>query len=293
MVGGSFITTRVTLLRHESVLVYEIAAHSATLFRNQLRGIGNIHPNSSLPGVGRIASMQFFWGDYLSRDVERGPFRSARDWIAAPLALDEHDSHSILANYPNLEDLNSDSEDDVDDATRTLRIINRLKPLIPRILSADDKRLESSVTFHDDLLRNNILIDDEGSVTGILDWECVSALPLWLSCSYPLFPKGLSRHTKPDIGRYQRDEDGELTELYWEHLLEYETTQLSQIFLAEMERLEPEWVRIFNSSQLQRDFELAAQNCNNAFMTGHIEAWVDEFTASRPDPSLYDRINEL
>lgn len=117
-------------------------------------------------------------------------------------------------------------------------------------------------------------------------------MPPWLSCSYPSFLQGLARHSEPDVGRYHRHENGKLTNLYWEHLLEYETTQLRQVFLEEMEHLEREWVRIFNTSQVQSDFELAVQNCGNAFITRDVDAWVDDFTASRPGPSLHERIGE-
>lgn len=278
----------------KSSLVYELAAHSASLFRNQLRGIGNIYPDSSLPYVGRIVSMHFFWGDRVFQDVNRGPFRCARDWIAARLALSENDCHSTLGKYPNTEDLDSDGEDEVDDATRTLGIINRLKPLLSRILPADGQDLEASVLFHNDLSRHNILVDDRGALTGVLDWECVSAVPLWMACSYPAFLEGRPRHSEPDTGRYHREENGEISELYWEHLSDYETTQLRQVFIEEMERIEPDWARVFKESQLQRDFEFAVHNCDDPFQARDINAWVDDVNSGRESfPSLLERIYDI
>lgn len=63
----------------KSTPVRKLVAYLAALFQNKLRGIGNIYPDSSLPSVGRISSMQFIWGDLFSQDVDRGPFRPARD----------------------------------------------------------------------------------------------------------------------------------------------------------------------------------------------------------------------
>lgn len=87
-------------------LVQQLAIYSSTLFKKQLRNIGNIYAssgsepfrNDTLPEVKRIVSMQFFWGDHIQQDVPRGPFRSSKDWIAARLSFNEHDCKSTLAN---------------------------------------------------------------------------------------------------------------------------------------------------------------------------------------------------
>lgn len=83
----------------KSNLVRELAAHSASLFRNQLRGIGNIYPDSSLPHVGRIVSMHFFWGDHVFQDVDRGPFRCARTgWPLAWLSANK----TVVRPWPSI-----------------------------------------------------------------------------------------------------------------------------------------------------------------------------------------------
>ena len=48
-----------------------------------------------------------------------------------------------------------------------------------------DQDLELSMLFHDDLSQQNILVDDNGILAGVVDSECVSALPLWRACYYP------------------------------------------------------------------------------------------------------------
>jgi hypothetical protein len=329
-------------------LVKEIAASSACLFRNQLRGIGNMYGTSSLvedpastekspptrepldtekslpaktpisdednastreeagaplfalpgtrcsaravPDVGRIVSMHFFWGSHIHQDIYRGPFRSSKDWITARLTLSENTQRSILAKYPAGVDLDEDGEMEVEDATRTLRIIDKLKPLISLLFPTNDSNPEPSMMFHDDLNKHNILVSEGGELAGVIDWECVSTLPLWKACDYPDFLEDKERHTEPDKVRYRDDADGEITELYWEHLQEYELTLLRKIYIDEMRRLEPGWVEVFDKSQLQRDFDYALLNCGNEFLARVIKEWIEDVTAGKDDiVSLYDR----
>ncbi|KAK9233993.1 hypothetical protein V1525DRAFT_414548 [Lipomyces kononenkoae] len=311
----------------KSRLVMEFAAYSSSLFRNQLRGIGNIYERSPLvensasteesaptreqaevpvftsqdtecsaravPEVSRIVSTQFFWGSHIYQDIYRGPFSSSKDWITARLTLSEYDCHSILAKYPAVDDLDSDDEVEVEDSTRTLRIIGRLRSLLSLVFPSNNPDPEPSIIFHDDLSRHNILVSKGGELAGVLDWECVSALPLWRACYYPSFLEGVPRHLEPNIGRYHREGNGEPSDLYWDHLWEYETTILRDMFIYEMKRLEPGWVEVFNTSQLQRDFDIAVQNCDNELVARHINEWIEDITTGKVNlRSLRDRIDE-
>ena len=273
-------------------LVGESAAFSSCLFRKQFQGIGNLYEKKSIlndsglpeatwparsqvysnksplsekehmpagpPDVGRIVSMHFFWGSHILQDVHRGPFTSSSDWITSRLSLSEKDCRSTLHNLPS-SDLDSDDEDDEDDAIRTLEIIGKLKALLPSFFPPTGDNPEPSVLVHDDLSTRNILVHDTGQLAAILDWECVSALHLWYACYYPAFLKGPPRRLEPDLGRYKLETSGEPTDLYWQHLWEYEVT-LCDVFIDRMKSLGPGWVEIFDKSQRQRDFDLAVQN---------------------------------
>ncbi|CAI7656662.1 unnamed protein product [Penicillium viridicatum] len=82
------------------------------------------------PDVGRVVSMHFFfWDSHIHQDVYRGPFRSNKDWITARLLSNENDCHSALDKH-STGDLDSDDEAEVEDATRTLQIIDNLKSLV-------------------------------------------------------------------------------------------------------------------------------------------------------------------
>ena len=150
-----------------------------------------------------------------------------------------------------------------------MEIIGKLKTLLSSFFSPNEDNPEPSVLVHDDLSSQNILIHDNRELAAILDWECVLALPLWKACYYPAFLKGPPQHLEPELGRC-----GKASDLYWEHLWEYEVTLLHDVFIDKIG-----WVEIFHKSQYLRDFDLAVQNCNNEFMAQHIHAWMNEMTS--------------
>ncbi|RMJ10436.1 hypothetical protein CDV36_009937 [Fusarium kuroshium] len=281
----------------KSALVRQFALFEASLFRNQLSGIGNIYPTAlptPTPITGRIVSMPFFWGDRINLDMDRGPFRHSRDWMAARLELAESDCLAVLRKYPTGAELDSDAEDDREDATRTASIIAKLQQLIDFVFPETTMAEDPTVLCHTDLSRSNILVDDAGKLTGVIDWECVSALPLWKACSYPAFLEGRPRHKKPDETRYAHDPDQVPSCLYLEHLLEYELTLLRSLFLEEMERVEPRWITVFNASQLQRDFDLAAENCDSENLARDILRWADSIAGGSGGlTSLRDIIDDV
>lgn len=253
-------------------LVTQFAEYSSLVFRNQLTSIGSLHPETGSK-VGKIVSMLFFWGDHIHQDVDRGPFRSSRDWIAASLSLLEHDCDLTLAKYQSKEEQDSDDEADKEDAERTKGIISQLKAQLDSIFPSSAANPEASMLFHDDLSQHNILVDGNGRLTGVVDWECVSALPLWKACSYPAFLEGKPRNREPDPDRYKINDPNAL---YWEHLQQYELTVLRRFFLDEMRRLEPRWVEVFECSRVQRDFEYAMRYSDFEFAARDIRAWLGE-----------------
>ncbi|KAK3109659.1 hypothetical protein LTR53_016842 [Teratosphaeriaceae sp. CCFEE 6253] len=239
----------------KETLVRQLAAYSATLFRKQMRGVGNIYTSEGsstdphAPEVEQIVSMHFFWADHLSLDsVSQGPFACSRDWISARLSLTEHDQTKVKQKVQAKEDADSDDEDEVEDAEKSLKIIDRLRAQLdaffPTPDGSDTSDAEPSMLFHDDMNNHNILVADSGALTGVIDWECVSALPLWRACDFPAFLE--SRDEEADIrltnSRPYNDE-GEENDIYWERLLFFELTKLRTCFLNEMRRLEPGWMK--------------------------------------------------
>lgn len=138
----------------------------------------------------------------------------------------------------------------------------------------------------------NILVDEVGTIMIIIDWECVSALPLWRACQISSLLKGRQREEEPRREDYAPDEpeneyqhetyrlDNEgVNSLYWIHLLEYEGTHLRRFFLSEMELLQPEWVEEWKRGILKAGFEVAVHNADNGFCFKIIRKWLDAYNS--------------
>jgi hypothetical protein len=266
-------------------LVQEFAVYLSILFKKQLRNIGNIYPsseskplqNDTLPEVKRIVSTEFFLGDHIHQNVPRGPFRSSNDWIAARLLVNENDCKSALANNRFNKDLK--------DVERTLKIIERLRTHLSDIFPDSGINSEPSMLHHEGLNMENIMVNDDGKLTGVVNWECVSAVPLWKACDYPGFLDRRSREERPDEKDYDRDDPNTF---YWDHLEQYELTVLGRLFINEMQRLEPEWIRVFESSKTQRDFDLAVTHCADVLMASTINEWIDGIASGKESVGLME-----
>lgn len=271
-------------LSAKKAIVSQIAQHSASMFSRQFRMIGNIFPISNGTGhfeVQRVVSLQFFWGRDTATLVSQGPFQTSKDWIAARLLLKRTDCENVVRH--------SQDDDEREDAERTLRIIARLINILSMYFPS--ATTEQTMLFHDDLSERNILVDKDGKLTAIVDWESVSALPLWKACQFPAFLEGRDRNEKPILEDYCETGSDKPGELFWEHLKQFELTELRLYFLEVMRHFEPAWMEVFLSSQDQRDFDLAVQACDNPFSLRTIERWLDDIDDGRSQPvrSLNDR----
>ena len=257
-------------------IVEQLASYYSTMSRYALNGIGNIYPewrqsDLSAPEVSRIVSMPFFWGDHVMHPIPRGPFKSSHDWVAARLSLYEEDAKQMLQ---------AKDQERHDDAKRSLSIVNRLQKLLPRVFPKGPKGHEvETILLHNDLNLSNILVDEDGQLTAILDWEAVTAVPLWKAYDFPKALDGPRREEKPLPENYGNDEDGELTAIYWEDLEEYEMTMLRQVFRTEAARLIPGWVKTYWASQPQRDFDFAIDNFDDLLVRRSVLTWIDEMEA--------------
>ncbi|CAG9946014.1 unnamed protein product [Clonostachys rosea f. rosea IK726] len=121
---------------------------------------------------------------------------------------------------------------------------------------------EPTILYHHGLNEKNILVDDDGSIASVIDWEYMSTVPLFLACDFPEFLIDESYNTKPDIADYY---EGDHDPRYWTHHRQYELTRLREDFLDEMRSLSPQWVEIFESTQHQRDFFAAITSCREHY----------------------------
>jgi Ser/Thr protein kinase RdoA (MazF antagonist) len=133
--------------------------------------------------------MAFFWDNHITHDVPRGPFTESANWIRAHLTLVLNDQEKSIKS--------SDDKAEIKDAQHAKDMAERLLKLLPSIFPSNTNTPELSTLFHGDLSMRNILIDDDGKITGIIDWECVSALPLWRASKPPGFLQGKERNEDP------------------------------------------------------------------------------------------------
>ncbi|OCL02706.1 kinase-like protein [Glonium stellatum] len=294
----------------KELVIRRISVYIAQLFRQQFSAIGNIyhsvisndptfigpdtpsihqrHQRESIQcegyvpySISKIVSPQFFIGDHLRQYVPRGPFTSSQNWLAARLMFVKHDAQRVIRE--------SEDEDDIQDSRASEILADRLSKVLPTIFLDDPERAESFALLHHDLSFQNILVDDNGKLVGVVDWECVSTMPLWKVCQQPQFLDIRERNEMPQEEDFSRDKNGEVNELYRIHMMEYELTRLRQFFYEEIERIEPAWIQEHRKSTLKADFELAVETCDNDLCMRHIQEWLDELESGRVVTSLKKR----
>lgn len=196
----------------------------------------------------------------------------------------------------SLDSSDSDSDSDSKEkavAEYTIEVAELLADLLPDIFPKVLNPPERTVLVHDDLSLDNILVDDDGAITAIIDWECVSAVPLWFATRMPKFLLGPDREESPDRDGYM-DDDEEMeaakrlregndyldsegkNPLYWYHLMEYERTELRKLYTDRLSELCPAWGREFADSGLKRDFYEAIFRCADRWRLIRIDDWVGE-----------------
>ncbi|KAK8065934.1 hypothetical protein PG997_012681 [Apiospora hydei] len=275
----------------KTTLVRRVAEMQTQLFQFRsigrsptLRGIGTLGTEKTFDVPGRIVTFPFIRGDCYDYDVPRGPFRSSHDWL---------DSHLQLICLQKQEEIEH-AEDDEDKALAMagLEAAQQLMCALPKIFPPSPTYdHERTAIYHHDLSEMNIMVDEQGNITGIVDWECVCALPSWVITRPPVFiHNNRKRKDKPLRDEYadETEEDRELSskydgghhldnegknELYWIHLKEYETTQLKKVYDARMEQLLPAWGEMMKDAELQMKFYLNLENAAKSWATETTCVW--------------------
>jgi Phosphotransferase enzyme family len=241
--------------------------------------------------VGRIVSMSFLWHKRVHYDVYRGPFVNSHDWMAARLAFVITESEAITSD-PALDERQKAC------ARKFSLVAKRLEQQLANFFPVKDScssEMISEVTtlHHFDMSGYNVLVDDEGRLTALLDWDGVSAVPLWKACQIPEFL--MSRYIDEmglddSLGRV----DGEysVSQILRDKAIDLEKEQLRMYFLTEMERLEPQWVEVYNDSVRSADFDKAVQLCDSLSMTDFVAEWLHDIEQGKEYWSLQQGLLE-
>jgi hypothetical protein len=261
----------------ESVTM-QIAACIAELNARKFKGIGSLfvcNPRVTANSPerqfepGALISMEMFWGTRIKQDIFRGPFKS-KDWLEARLYI----------NIRDFEKLENESDDEeIEDLEGAIALAEDLQKSLPQFFQHESiDEVETTSLFHDDLNMSNILVH-EGELSAILDWECSSALPSWISHSIPRFLYApIRRHF--DRKNYAEDAESEPGSLLPGHRLEFEQTLLRDVFKAEMERLQPGWNATYEQSSIKADFDQAVGLCHDMFRDA-ARNWLDKTRAGK------------
>ncbi|MCJ1422248.1 hypothetical protein MMC29_000128 [Sticta canariensis] len=274
--------------------VKEVASIMAQLFELRYDSIGNLFNAKDLPMaseytsqkpdavvLGRIVSMVFFWNTHLKSDVPRGPFASSKDWLDARFQLMEEDCLHVLESQDA-------DEDDIKEKKVAQQLLRRLrKQLLSFFPSLTDEREEFAL-HHNDISQHNLIVDSKGKLQALVDWECVSVMPLWKGCQIPSFIDTPERTVRPNSEIYATNTEDSDDNLYKEHFDEFECTSLREHFLEEMARLKPQWIEEYRKSSPKRDFDLALENCDGLFGTGMVRTWLDRLEAGEEYRRLQD-----
>ncbi|CAG7991727.1 unnamed protein product [Penicillium olsonii] len=244
--------------------------------------VDNLRP--VVPAIGRAVSMQLAWRSRLEQKVPRGPFLLGNNWVAARLAIMNHENQSIL-DHVITGDPSEEEQETKEDSERTLNIVQNLNGLLPRFfpMAGGHEKLEPSSVFHDNISESNLLVSDDGELTGVIDWEFVSAVPLWKACSYPEFLESPSVASKPSTEHFRPGEIPETFQSYLYDLWNYEATLLREVFTKEMKWRSGRWIRIFDQSQHLRDLDLAVGTCDHPLFVRHIKPWIKDLILEKAD----------
>ncbi|KAJ4138661.1 hypothetical protein NW768_002513 [Fusarium equiseti] len=256
-------------------LVLDIVTCQQQIMQRSFNTIGTLNEVDGTFAPGRLASMDFCFGDRFFHKVSRGPFHCTHNWFHVLTQM-------IILDYKKVIDDPGD-DDDVEDATFYHKVTQRLQKLIPALFPITP---EQTVLWHDDLSFHNIMLSEKDSLSGIIDWEFVSVMPLWVTTQPPAFLAGPNCKKKPDPEDYDfaevpskdmygRNNHGK-SSLYWDDLLDYEQTVLRDLFNEAMSESVPGWQVCLENSTLEVDFLKAITLCRNGSWGGPVDDWIDE-----------------
>ena len=285
-------------MEQKVALTHQIATFQAELARlgdpeRMFRGIGTLHIEekdaSEKVTPGLLTSHEFFMGDHLHYDIPRGPFRSTYDWQCAILnIIILHQTAVLQKTDPE----NSDDEDDREDAEEIISVARKLLSLLPKIFPppSDQDQPDPTAPYHHDLHLNNILVNAEGQITAIIDWECVSTMPIWMLTMVPKFLDEPVREEEPQKEMYAdatadesaekggdgypESEGGAKNKLYYDHQMEYEATQLRKVYQSRLSELCPGWAVDSDKHHAEMDLFKAISQCDGVWVK-KVGRWAD------------------
>lgn len=274
----------VTAISEDSVSA--VSGSTQSLSEDEFSEDGHV----STYNVGRIVSMCFVWHKRVNYNVYRGPFKCSFDWLSARL------NFVIIEADDILKDPLADPKHKIF-AGRYSSTARRLQQQLPKFFpekycSRTGETSELTTLHHYDTSGYNVLVDNDGRLTALLDWDGVSAVPLWKACQMPeflvsTFIDDMWYEDKPDAP----DRDWVDQKALRDEAITLEKEQLRAFFLDEMEKIAPQWVQIHKTSAKLADFELAVQFCDSLFKSALVDEWLEHLEQGKEYRSLEEFLN--
>ena len=128
-------------------MIYQLAKFQVEVFNMQHESIGSLYTEQSFK-IDRIVTMPFCMRDRVQfNGVNRGPFKSSREWLRAQLDIIQLEcEHHLEKDDEDDEDDDDDDDDDDEDSSEeeedTLqarsKLIKRLILLLPKFIPKTD-----------------------------------------------------------------------------------------------------------------------------------------------------------
>ena len=135
--------------------------------------------------LGRIVSFAFCRGIRLLLPANRGPFDTTHQLLQAECELLGRDIRRLSPKPGSLYYCEADKYL-ADDGPEVLEIFDKLQNVISTKLPSANGPEDTKVLWHDDLSDRNILVDPKTyKLVGIIDWECVSVVPVFSTAWNP------------------------------------------------------------------------------------------------------------
>lgn len=242
----------------------------------------------------RIMSMNLLEA---KQDVARGPYQSTHDWLQARLmmAIDRLPPLHIEPVYND----DYDERDIFQDRQQRKRALDAIPQLLRILSRVFPPSTEPTILYLHDLHDQNIMVDDDGNLVALLDWEFIQTVPSWYGCQIPEALIGVEMASPPTKEEYPTYNDDPVIEagvedLYWDTLREYEKTQLRAVFLDEMERLQPDWSREYRGEQFKKKFiQLLDAACSGRIYDQRYLRWLDRVERGESIEGFWDKEEEV
>jgi hypothetical protein len=263
-----------------------LADIQSQLARVQFSAIGGIQ-RSEVNGdffIGRATNENYHRPGYNFPAI-LGPQFCSHDWVQVRLAEVARLLDETISGFPAAEAGDVVAQHFAKELARDKTQVEAILPFLPGCYSPSLP--ESTSLYHWDLHADNIFIDDNDTITAVLDWELLIAVPEWSAMEFPKFLRTKHRKRAPVRDDYGEVEDWLEEEeksdamgcnrSYWKAQGEWEATQLRTFYLAEMDRMSPGWADRHRATKFHRVLEQQILFLEYGGWNGDVRGWLEAY----------------